>query len=336
MSVSKGVERVRVSIGSAIVLGLVKGVINAKPTTVYLLTYREGRCSANCAFCPQARDSTSRADMLSRVIWPDFTLSDVVSSIIRSVENGEIKRVCIQALNYAGVQRDLEYLVSKIRSTCEVPISVSCQPLTPEDMRMLLSAGVERISIALDAVTEEIFSRVKGELANGPYRWRLHLNSLRDAVRVFGRGKVTTHLIAGLGESEEEFISMMQKCVDEGVFPALFAFTPIQGTRMANHPRPPITYYRKLQIAHYLITHRIRRYEDMAFMDGRLINFGLPNEDLMRIILTGEPFKTSGCPGCNRPYYNEDPRGPIYNYPRDLNAKDIASVLREVNLALSQ
>lgn len=336
MDMLREMEKVRVSIGSAIVLGLVKGAIDAEPTTAYLLTYREGRCSANCAFCPQARDSTSRADMLSRVVWPDFRISDVVNGIRRSVENGKIKRVCIQALNYAGVQHDLEYLVSRIRSACKVPISISCQPLTLKDMSMLLDAGVERISISLDAVTEEIFSRVKGELANGPYSWNLHLNALRDAVKVFGRGKVTTHLIAGLGECEEEFISMIQRCVDEGVFPALFAFTPIQGTRMANRPRPPIIYYRKIQIAHYLITRGIRRYEDMVFAGGRLISFGLPNEDLREIILTGEPFKTSGCPNCNRPYYNEDPRGPIYNYPRDLDAKDIASVLREINLAFSQ
>lgn len=334
MAALKGVERVRVSVGSAIVLGLVKGVISAEPTTVYLLTYREGRCSANCAFCPQAKDSTSRADMLSRVIWPDFKVDDVINGIKKSVENEKIKRVCIQALNYYGVQRDLEQLVSKIRSSCKVPISVSCQPLTVEDMIRLSRVGVERISISLDAVTEEIFSRVKGELAGGPYRWNLHLNALKDAIKVFGRGRVTTHLIAGLGESEEEFISMIQRCVDQGIFPALFAFTPVQGTRMANYPRPPITYYRRVQIAHYLITRGIKRYEDMVFKDGRLISFGVPYEDLKRIILTGEPFKTSGCPGCNRPYYNEDPRGPIYNYPKDPDVKDIIAIQREIALTL--
>ncbi|MCX8171610.1 MAG: radical SAM protein, partial [Candidatus Bathyarchaeota archaeon] len=237
------IERVRVSIGSAIILGLVKGIVSAEPTTAYLLTYREGRCSANCAFCPQARDSTAKAGMLSRVMWPDFRVDDVINCIERSVESGRIKRVCIQALNYAGVQCDLEHLVFRITSACRVPISISCQPLSTEDMIRLSEAGVERISISLDAVTEKIFSRVKGELAGGPYRWSLHLNALKDAVKVFGRGKVTTHLIAGLGESEEEFISMIQKCVDEGVFPALFAFTPIEGTKMADSPKPPITYY---------------------------------------------------------------------------------------------
>ncbi|MFH7835983.1 MAG: radical SAM protein, partial [Candidatus Aenigmatarchaeota archaeon] len=61
---------IRVSLGSAIVLGLIKGKIDVNPTTAYLLTYRNGKCIANCSFCPQAKSSKSRADMLSRIVWP--------------------------------------------------------------------------------------------------------------------------------------------------------------------------------------------------------------------------------------------------------------------------
>lgn len=327
-------EKIRVSVGSAIVLGLIKGMIDAKPTTAYLLTYIEGKCSANCAFCPQARDSKARTDMLSRVVWPVFNFKDVVEGIRREFEGGNIKRVCIQALNYPGVQEDVIRIAAEIHSASRVPISVSCQPIKRRDMIRLIEAGVDRVSIALDAVTKEIFSRVKGEKAGGPYRWVSHLNALKSAVKVFGRGKVTTHLIAGLGESAEDFISMMQKCVDLGVFPAIFAFTPIPGTKLADHPKPPVSYYRKIQIAHYLITRGIRRYEDMGFAEGRIIDFGLPDERLREIILSGEPFLTSGCPGCNRPYYNEEPRGPIYNYPRKPTHKEIAEIQRQIGLLL--
>ncbi|MEM2341305.1 MAG: radical SAM protein [Candidatus Bathyarchaeia archaeon] len=328
----KKIEKVRVSVGSAIVLGLIRGVVDAEPTTLYLLTYTEGRCLANCAFCPQARTSTARTDMLSRVIWPAFNVMDVIRCINKVFGEGKIKRVCIQALNYPGVQDDIIYLAARIRSESNVPISVSCQPIKREEMVTLAKIGVERIGIALDAVTEEIFSKVKGEMANGPYRWSLHLNALKDAIEIFGRGKVTTHLIAGLGENDEEFISMMQRCVDMGIYPAVFAFTPISRTRMAAHPKPSIEYYRRIQVAHYLITHGIKRFEDMKFRDGQIIDFGLSRDELKRIILSGEPFMTSGCPGCNRPYYNEDPKGPIYNYPRKPTLKEISEIQRQMGM----
>ena len=96
-------EKIRASFGSAVVLGLTKAKLDAKPTTVYLLTFQPGKCSANCGFCPQARKSRGRADMLSRVTWPAFQTKQVISSIEDAVKKDSIKRICIQALNYSTV-----------------------------------------------------------------------------------------------------------------------------------------------------------------------------------------------------------------------------------------
>jgi len=40
----------------------------------------------------------------------------------------------------------------------------------------------------------------------------------------------------------------------------------------------------------------------------------------------------TGCDGCNRPYYNERPRGPMYNYPRPLNKKEVLAAIQETQL----
>jgi biotin synthase len=325
-------KKVRVSVGSAVVLGLVEGRLDANPTTVYLLTYIKRKCSAACAFCPQSRRSEGRADMLSRVVWPAFRTGEVIPRVAEAFEQGKIRRTCIQALNYPAVKEDITRLARRIRSLCKIPISVSCQPLSRKDMLRLVQAGVQRVSIALDAVTRELFDRAKGASVGGPYTWDGHFEALKEAVKIFGRGHVTTHLIAGLGEKEEDFVAMTQRCVDMGVYPALFAFTPIAGTVMACHPWPSVEYYRNLQVAHFLITQGIRRCEDMKFKDGRLIDFNIPREELQRIIRTGEPFRTSGCPGCNRPYYNERPGGPIFNYPRRPSTEETAAIEKDLCL----
>jgi biotin synthase-related radical SAM superfamily protein len=318
--------KIRISVGSAIVLDLSEGWLDALPTTIYLLTYKRGKCSASCAFCPQSKISSGRADMLSRVIWPEFPTDKVVERIAKAYKKGNIQRVCIQALNYSKVQKDLLNITSSIRATCEIPISVSCQPLSQKRIQVLAEAGVNRISVALDAATEELFDKVKGSSAGGPYRWKNHLKSLVEAVQVFGRNNVSTHLIAGLGEQEEDFVKLIQKCVDMGVYPAVFAFTPVPGTIMEHKSPPPIETYRKLQLAQYLITHGLTRYEKMRFEKGYLIDFGLQKTNLIKVVKFGEPFRTSGCPGCNRPYYNERPGGIIYNYPKELAEKEIADI----------
>jgi biotin synthase-related radical SAM superfamily protein len=320
-------ERVRVSTGSAIAIDLLKGRLDAKPTTVYLLMCRKEKCSANCGFCPQARASKGRADRLSRVTWPAFPTEKVVEGIKDTVKAGTMKRVCIQTLNYPEAFDDVLLLVKEIKSHVVVPVSVSCKPLKPEKMKTLADAGVNRISIALDAATEKIFDKVKGRNIGGPYSWEKQHEALREAVNVFGEGSVSTHLIVGPGETEGELCQTIQWCVDSGVYPGLFAFTPIAGTALEDNPPPSLSSYRRAQVAHYSLTHRKVRLENMEFdKDGKITSFGISKEMLLEVIETGEPFITSGCPGCNRPYYNERPGGPLYNYPRQLQPEEIEEI----------
>ncbi|MBC7131366.1 hypothetical protein H5T51_09220 [Candidatus Bathyarchaeota archaeon] len=201
-----------------------------------------------------------------------------------------------------------------------------------EDIKILANAGVERIGIPIDAATEEIFDKIKGAGAKGPYKMESQLIMLEKAVEIFGKGRVSTHLIVGLGETEKDLAKMMQKCVDMGVLPSLFAFTPVAGTAMENRRQPPISKYRRMQLARYLIVNGICRFENMSFDEGgRLLNYGVDNETIRKIVESGEPFLTSGCPGCNRPYYNERPGGLIYNYPRPLTRGEIARIVEELN-----
>jgi biotin synthase-related radical SAM superfamily protein len=325
-------ERVRVSTGSAIAIDLLKGRLDAKPTTVYLLMCRKEKCSANCGFCPQARASKGRADRLSRVTWPAFPTEKVVEGIKDTVKAGTMKRVCIQTLNYPEAFDDVLLLVKEIKSHVVVPVSVSCKPLKPEKMKTLADAGVNRISIALDAATEKIFDKVKGRNIGGPYSWEKQHEALREAVNVFGEGSVSTHLIVGLGETEGELCQTIQWCVDSGVYPGLFAFTPIAGTALEDNPPPSLSSYRRAQVAHYSLTHRKVRLENMEFdKDGKITSFGISKEMLLEVIETGEPFITSGCPGCNRPYYNERPGGPLYNYPRQLQPEEIEEIKKTLD-----
>lgn len=331
--VVKSPKKVRVSTGSAMVLGLINGAIHIKPTTAYLLTFRSERCSANCGFCPQARTSKGRTDMLSRVAWPPFPTKKVLSKIENASKTGTIERVCIQALNYSSVFDDICNLVRAIRSRTKICISVSCHPLHEKQLKVLFEAGVERVSIALDAATKEIFNRVKGSLAEGPYKWKEQRKALKTAVKVFGRGSVSTHLIVGLGENDREIVKAIQWCVDLGVYPSLFAFTPIHGTALENQPPPPLDYYRRIQLAQYLITNGKTRLENMRFNeDGRLSNYGSLNEHIHQIIKTGKPFVTSGCPGCNRPFYNERPGGPTYNFPSQPSPKEINEIENQIKI----
>ena len=310
-------ERLRVSIGTASVLGLTECWLDEKPTTAYLMTYAEDGCIANCAFCPQARGSLSSRSLLSRVLWPDYITKEVVEKLKQ--RDGIVSRACIQAVNYTGFFDDILAVLREIVEVTDLPVSLDTMPLNRDQMETLRDAGLDRISIPLDAATPELFDEVKGRSAGGPYTWEGHLDALSIAVDVFGEGRVFTNLIVGLGETEEEAVGLMQQLVDAGVMTALYAFTPIKGTKLADQPQPNLNAYRRIQLARHLITKGLAHFETMDFGEReRVENFGVDAETLELALADGEAFRTSGCPGCNRPYYNERPSGPFYNYPRSL------------------
>jgi biotin synthase len=213
-----------------------------------------------------------------------------------------------------------------------VPISLSSPPFTRAQFKELAEAGADRISIALDAATEQLFSKVKGAETQSPYQWKHQHHALKEAVEIFGKNQVYTHLIVGLGETEKEITETIQQCTDSGIYPSLFAFTPITGTTLENTPQPPIQTYRRIQLARHLIIHGKTRIENMKFDNNqRIKDFGIPKIQLHQIIQQGTPFCTSGCPECNRPYYNERPGGPMYNYPRPPLPDEINEITRQLS-----
>jgi biotin synthase len=227
----------------------------------------------------------------------------------------------------------LEALVKEIKKQAAVPVSVSCQPLNRANIELLAKAGVDRLGVALDAATEALFNEVKGKGAGGSYSWDDQFGMLTEALAVFGKGNVSTHVIVGLGETEKEAAQIIQRCVDMSVLPALFAFTPIRGTALEKNSPPTLGSYRRVQLASYLIVEGLARIDGMRFDgEGKIVSFGLAKEAWEEVVRSGETFRTSGCPDCNRPFYNEKPSGPVYNYPRKISREEIEEIGRQLRL----
>jgi len=304
---------IRCSIGTAKVLGLKKVKVDALPTTAYLMVGE--RCHFNCAFCAQARESSARADLLSRISWPKFQGESFLQGLVHPDVQTVLQRICFQVVQDKAALEETKEWVKSVKRKTNLPICVSAGPRTLEEVKELLDLGVEHISIALDAATPEIYNQSK----DGSWAERLEL--LSASAEKFP-DRMTTHLIVGLGESEEEMVRCLQAMVDKGITVALFAFTPIKGTRMEGLKQPNMSHYRRIQVAHDVIRTRLARADDFEYKDGQLTDFGI-SLDKLQEKRGGEPFQTSGCTGCNRPYYNETPGEELYNYPKCLTSEEV-------------
>ena len=130
----------------------------------------------------------------------------------------------------------------------------------------------------------------------------------------------------GLGETEREAAELIQRLHDMKVKTVLFAFTPLAGTRLEGLPPPLMEKYRRLHAARHLIVNGYTVLDDLSFDEGGMIT-GYGGVDLDAVLGDGVAFMTTGCPGCNRHFYNERPSGPFYNYPRPLTEDEIKEEL---------
>lgn len=309
--------KIGVSYGSAVELGLIRGRLATRPRTAYLLL-GDGACRGSCAFCPQS--SGSGRMRIARVSWPRFPRASVLAAACAS---GSIERVCFQCQDDPGAMEELPYLVGRVSGW--KPVSVSMPPRGAELMRELKVAGAERLTIPLDCASQRLFREVKGRAMSDC------LDALRDAVGIFGRGMVGTHLIVGLGESEEEVVAISKRLVSMGVRPSLFALTPVRGTRAEAKQPPPLATYRRLQLALHMIEELGAEGCSFSFDgSGRLTGYPVAREACEEMVRGGTPFQTRGCPGCNRPYFNERVSGPIFNFPHPVPREEIKRIEEEL------
>ena len=311
-----------VSLGTASVLGLRRLRQTDAPTTAYLLV--GDRCALDCAFCTQARTSSAHAHLLSRVTWPAHDVAPTLQAVAQSYAHGAIRRCCLQITCFRGHVQRTARLTRQLAEISAVPISVSVAVSRMQEVELLLKSGAQRVTLAMDAASERVFRTAKSG------SWRNRLRLLRQAAERFP-GRLGTHLIVGLGETERELVTLLQDMTDRGISVGLFSFTPVDGTALARRAAPALGSYRCMQAARFLLAAGVRRRRDLQFSAaGQLRSFGADARQLVEWLGDGTAFRTAGCAGCNRPFYNERALGPMYNYARPLAAWEAQAAIRDV------
>jgi biotin synthase len=346
-------EYVQMSTAAAITLGIADGRMYRCSCTRclnLLLTYPEG-CRANCAYCGLARHREAERDYADRnfirVDWPAVPMDTVVDIVARDGENSPFHRMCISMITHPNSDDDtvtvLKHWTSRIDPST-IPVSILSNPTTMgrDDVRNLKDLGADIFTVALDAATPAIFDRTRGKGVQSPHKWKKYWEVLLDAKDIFGPEKFGAHIIVGMGETEFEVLSLVQELVDLGGHSHMFCFFPEDGSLMDHLPATPRDQWRRVQLARYLIDYRDVRVDHMSFDgEGRVVDFGLPAQELDDIIDAGVAFRTSGCPGkeaedvsaCDRPY-GDSPPSNIASYPFPPDRKDLKKIRKQLKIPL--
>jgi radical SAM protein (TIGR04043 family) len=124
-----------------------------------------------------------------------------------------------------------------VKAAVDLPIQVQCEP-PDEDawFARLRHAGADSLGMHLEAVTAEVRARImpgKAQVSLARY-----FSAFEAAVPVFGRGQVSTYILAGLGDTRAAILGVCERLIGLGVYPFVVPFVPVSGTPLENHPAP--------------------------------------------------------------------------------------------------
>ncbi len=305
-----------------------------KLSSMYLMQHLKDGCQANCSFCVQSKETKKKRkhSMLVNKKLMRFPMP-IFSECLKSgeLEKKGLERFCIQTVYNKRTIPDLLDLVSSVRSVSNIPLTACSIPVSKKTLTGLKDAGLDMIVINYETATPELFSAIRGSERKGPYTWQGITKSIDHAIDVFGPNKVGSHLQIGFGESQRDALKLIQSLKDKKAFVSLFAFRPLAGTALENNKRISYARYHQLQLASYLIQNTIVHIKDMLFDDdGNISSYGISNIELKKYIMSGNPFRNRGCPGCNRVYFDTDPGERFYSYPRNLLSEELDIIKQEI------
>jgi len=332
MMIKKSPEFVRTSTAGAITLKLQRGRFyrNAKLGCINLLLEYPGGCQANCSYCGLSNSRPGSTKSFIRVAWPLYSLDQIIEQSAKYIN--KVSRICISMITKSEAVEDTILITQRLRQSVELPVSLLIAPTITNKQTLLKfkEAGADRIGIAVDAATEPLFRQHRGTA----HQWQRYWSCFDEAVEIFGINMVGSHLMAGLGETENDMVDAIFKTRNHGGYTHLFSFFPEKGTSMENRKPPALDSYRRIQLARYLIDNSYMNSRSFEFdRKGQIVSLGLAHKDILDIIKTGKPFQTSGCPGqdgevaCNRPFGNSVPGPDVRNLPYKANKEDIERIL---------
>lgn len=194
-----------------------KAVVHA-PKQLFLGLYEY--CRIGCKFCPLSRVESELVHYSLDSIFDD----------IEKVKNNSYTSIGITTavpyhLSSEDVVDEMIFVVTKIREKVghKIPIGISTRMPSKEKMLLLKSAGATEARLNIEVPNEALSKKLA---PNKPLE--AIMKSIETACDIFGRGKVSSNIILGLGENDDDVIKYIERLAEIGAIATLYPYDPFE------------------------------------------------------------------------------------------------------------
>ncbi len=132
-----------------------------------------------------------------------------------------------------------------IKAAVNIPIQGQCEPPDHDVwFERMRASGIDTLGMHLEVVTPALREKIMPGKAQVPIS--RYMQAFEASVRVFGRGQVSTYILAGLGDTREAILEICDQLLALGVYPFVVPFVPISGTPLEDHAAPSPEFMRDI------------------------------------------------------------------------------------------
>lgn len=170
------------------------------------------KCIYDCQFCPVPKMNGGIKDS-----------KKVLQMVAEAYATGELKAISLTSGVAVSPEKEVQRMagiVKQLRREYDLPIGVSVYP-TEHSSERLYAAGACEIKYNVETMDSALFRRVCPDLS-----LQTVLDSLENAVDYFGRNRVSSNFIIGLGETDEAVRKGLKQLTDRCVIPIIRPISP--------------------------------------------------------------------------------------------------------------
>jgi biotin synthase-related radical SAM superfamily protein len=170
------------------------------------------KCIYDCQFCP-----------VPKLQGEVKTSEKVQQMVAEAYATGELKAISLTSGVAVSPEKEVKRaagIIKQLARDYDLPIGVSVYP-TKDSSEELYSAGACEVKYNVETMDPKLFRRFCPDLSLPAV-----LEALDNAVNIFGRNRVSSNFIIGLGESDETVRKGIERLTGRCIIPILRPISP--------------------------------------------------------------------------------------------------------------
>ena len=194
----------------------IEQILSHAPEQLFFLLYKN--CDNRCLFCPITYHTDN-----SHYSWEKMQ-KRILENLQYNIRSISVTTACPPDKKQDDIVDEMMDITQKARELTDkdIPIGASLKTPSRDQLSRLKESGISEMRLNLETYNPQLAKSLMPKKDINEI-----LQSIEDAVEVFGKEKVSSNIIIGLGETDDDILQGVKVLSEIGALSTLYPYNPI-------------------------------------------------------------------------------------------------------------